>query len=142
MVTRDFDARLADRKKAAGRPTFKLAGQEFTLRAKLPFRKWNKVVAFMRADDTTQDEAMDAFFNLVLIRVDRPRFADLLDREDSESDDDEDVVDWSQVDDLMDWAMEHFTGKNLSSASSSTDGASETDPPRNVVSLSSRTANG
>src|ERR1700759_2797346 len=96
-VTRDFDAMLAE--KAGVRPTFKVGGQEFTLRSKLPYGKWNKLLNFMRADETDADEATTKFFETVLVRADRERFLSLIDldgvREDDD-DDDESVIDVTQ----------------------------------------------
>src|SRR4051794_18142014 len=136
-VTRDFDAMLAEM--AGTRPTFKVAGQEFTLRAKLPYGKWNKLIAKMRADDTDADQATKEFFNTVLVRADRERFLALLDVDDDEDDTDSGVVGIQQMDALTDWVMEYFTGKLKSSSNGSSPGANGTGQPPNVVSLSSRT---
>jgi len=134
MVTRDFDQMLAE--KAGARPTFTVGGQTFTLRAKLPYKRWNKLLASMRAEDVDPQEATADFFDVVLIRADRPRFRELLDRDGD--DDDDDVIDLSQMDAITDWAMEHFTGKLQSSSGSSSHGANGTGPAPNVVSLQSR----
>src|SRR5688572_1217386 len=139
MVTRDFDAMLAE--KAGVRPTFKIGGQEFALRAKLPYTKWNKLIEQMRSDDVDADEASANFFRAVLIKADRERFLELMAKEDDD-DDDENVIDLSQMDDLTEWIMETFTGKTRNSSGSSSDGVNGTGQPPNVVSLSSRTATG
>jgi hypothetical protein len=136
MVTRDFDAMLAEQ--AGTRPTFKVGGQEFTLRAKLPYKRWNKLLAVMRNDDTDPDDATAEFFNTVLIANDRQRFLDLLDKEDD--DDDEDVIGLDQMDGLTDWIMEHFTGKLRNSSNGSSPGPNGTGPAPNVVSLGSKKA--
>ncbi len=138
MTTRDFDAMLAE--KAGIRPTFKVAGQEFTLRAKLPYAKWQKLLAAMRSDDVSPHEANVEFFRTALIRADRERFLSLLNVEDDEDDDADDsaVIGMDQIDGIIDWAMEHFTGKLRSSSSGSSPGADETGPQRNVVSLNAR----
>lgn len=138
MPTWDFDAMLAE--KAGKRPTFKIGGQEFTLRAKLPYATWNKVLAAMRDDDIDEQESTEQFFNAVLIRNDRARFMELLDREDADEDDDDDenVIDLSQMDGLTTKIMEHFTGKQLSNTGGSSPGANETGAAPNVVSLSSK----
>jgi hypothetical protein len=133
MVTRDFDAMLAE--KAGGRPTFKVGGQEFTLRSRLPYKKWVKLLAVMRAPDMDEDTANEVFFNTVLVRDDRQRFLDLLD---GESEDDEDCVDVAQMDQLTDWIMEHFTGKLRNSSAGSSPGSNGTGPSPNVVSLQSK----
>lgn len=138
MVTRDFDAMLAE--KAGTRPTFKVGGQEFTLRAKLPYTKWNKLLAVMRSDETDPDKANEVFFNTVLIRADRQRFLDLLNNEGDDEDDDDNVIGLDQMDGLTDWIMSHFTGKLLSSTSGSSPGVNGTGPAPNVVSLQSKQA--
>jgi len=137
MVTRDFDAMLAEQ--AGVRPTFKVGGQEFTLRAKLPYKKWNELLAVMRSDETDADEATTAFFNTVLIRSDRQRFLELLEHDDDD-DTDENVVGLEQMDGLTDWIMEHFTGKRRTSSDGSSPGANGTGPAPNVVSLGSKKA--
>ncbi len=137
-VTRDFDAMVAD--KAGQRPTFRIAGQQFTLRSRLPFRKWNDLLAMMRDDETDNLAATRQFFNTCLIKADRERFAALLDSEDDENDDL--VIGLDQMNDLTDWVMEHFTGKPLSSGSGSTPGAGATGQRPNVVSLNARSTAG
>lgn len=137
-ITRDFDAMLAE--KAGIRPTFKVGGQEFTLRAKLPYTRWNKLLVTMRADDVDPDVATAEFFNTVLIRADRKRFLDLLEKDEDEDEDgdEEDVIDLVQMDQITDWVMEHFTGKLRRSTDGSPPGANGTGQQQNVVSLSSR----
>lgn len=136
MTTRDFDAMLAE--KANKNPTFRVGGQDFTLRSKLPYRRWNRLLAAMRADDVDPDEATADFFRTVLVKGDRQRFVDLMNRGDDDDDDDDDVIDMSQMDALTDWIMEHFTGKLSTSSGSSPSGANGTGPAPNVVSLQSR----
>lgn len=136
-VTRDFDAMYAE--KAGIRPTFKIAGQTFTMRAKIPYAKWNQLLAVMRSEDVDQMEASRQFFNSCLIKADRERFAKLLD---SADEDDEAVLDLVQMNDLTDWAMEHFTGKLRSNSGGSSPGSDATGQSRNVVSLSARTSAG
>lgn len=140
-VTKDFDQMLAE---ASGkRPTFKIGGQEFTLRSKLPYARWNRLLADMRDDDVTPEQSNESFFSTVLIRADRARFLELLDQEDSDDeddDDDENVIDLSQIDSLITWAMEHFTGKLRSSTGGSSPGSSSTGQSPNVVSLQSKQA--
>ncbi len=134
-VTRDFDA--AYREMAGAKPTFTIAGQTFTLRAKIPQASFHKLIAVMRSDDVDAEEANRQFFQKALIKADRERFATLLD---SEDDDDDVVIGLSQLNDLTDWAMEHFTGKPQSSSPGSTPGSNGTGESRNVVSLSARNA--
>jgi hypothetical protein len=135
MTARDFDQMLAE--KAGDRPTFTVGGQTFSLRAKLPYKRWNKLLASMRADGADPQEQTAEFFRTVLIRADRERFVELLDKEDDE-DDEEAVIDLSQMDAITDWIMEHFTGKLRNSSDSSSPGANGTGQPLNVVSLQSR----
>lgn len=134
-VTRDFDAMLAD--KANVRPTFKVGGQEFTLRARLPYEKFSQLVNALRADNEDEKAATAEFYNTVLVRADRERFLELLA---SEDEDDDAVIDLRQLSALTDWAMEHFTGKAPSDSSSSSPGANGTGVPQNVVSLDPRTS--
>lgn len=118
------------------RPTFKIGGQEFTLRAKLPYVRWNKLLAVMRDDDTSPDDATREFFNTVLVAADRERFWQLLQREDD--DDDDNVIGMDQMDGLTDWVMEHFTGKARKSTDGSSPGVNGTGPAPNVVSLGAK----
>lgn len=138
---RDFDAMLAEQ--AGEKPTFVIGGQTFTLRAKLPFAKWNKLVNFMRADEVDPMEQTRKFFDTCLIRADRARFIELLEvGADDEDDDDTPSIGIEQMGPLTDWAMEHFTGKLQSSSNGSSPGSSETGQSRNVVSLNSRATGG
>jgi hypothetical protein len=138
--TRDFDAMLAE--KMGERPTFTVAGQTFTLRSKLPYAKWNKLLAGMRSEDTDAHQVTVEFFNTVLIKADRPRFAELLNDDGDDDEDESGVLDMSQMDAITDWVMEHYTGKLQSSSPGSSPGASATGQPRNVVSLNARTSAG
>lgn len=119
------------------RPTFRIGGQEFTLRAKLPYVRWNKLLSVMRDDDTTPDDATKEFFDTVLVRSDRERFWQLLQRDDE---DDDAVIGMDQMDGLTDWVMEHFTGKARRSSDGSSPGVNGTGAAPNVVSLGSKKA--
>lgn len=123
---------------AGVRPTFKVGGQEFTLRAKLPYASWNRLLAVMRDDDTTPDDATKKFFDTVLIKADRERFWSLLQKDDEE--DDDNVIGMDQMDGLTDWVMEHFTGKARKNSDGSSPGANGTGAAPNVVSLGSKKA--
>lgn len=136
-VHRDFDAMLAE--KAGVKPTFTVAGQTFTLRAKLPYAKWNKLLLTMRSDDADQMKATHEFFNTVLVRADRERFAALLD---SEDDEDEGVIGIEEMSEITDWVMEHFTGKLQRNSNGSSPGSNETGGSPNVVSLNARSTAG
>lgn len=133
MTVRDFDSMLAE--KAGVRPTFRVGGQDFTLRSKLPYARWNKLMAKMRSDDVDPDEATREFFRTVLVRADRDRFMALMDVEEDGTDDDAGVIDVGQLDEITDWAMEHFTGKRRNSSESSPPGANGTGPALKSVSL-------
>lgn len=134
-ITRDFDAMVAE--KAGVKPTFTVAGQSFTLRAKLPWAKWNQLLAVMRAEDAENVAATEQFFDTVLIKADRQRFKDLLNDNGDDSDDDN-VIGLDQMDAITDWVMGHFTGKLQSSSNGSSPGASGTGAQPNVISLSSK----
>lgn len=138
-VTRDFDAMLAEQ--AGVKPTFKIAGQEFTLRSKLPYTKWNRLLAAMRDPDGDDMAATQVFFNTVLIKADRQRFADLLAEGDDDEDDDADDdnrIGIEQMAPLTDWAMELFTGKLQRNTDGSSPGAEQVGQQPNVISLSSK----
>lgn len=143
-VTRDFDAMLAD--KAGIRPTFKVAGQEFTLRSRLPYATWNRLLAEMRDDELDEMERSRRFFRHTLVKADRQRFLDLLDigqDEEPDGDDeelDEDAIGLDQLGPITDWVLEHFTGKPQSNTVSSSPGSNGTGPAPNIVSLSSKKA--
>lgn len=134
MVTRDFDAMLAE--KAGVRPTFRIGGQEFSLRAKLPYAKWTKILAAMRSDDVSAEAANELFFRAVLAPGDRERFLALLGRDDDL--DDDNCIGVEEMEPLIDWAMEHFTGKAPSSSNGSSPGSNNTGQSPNVISLSSK----
>lgn len=138
MVTRDFDAMLAE--KANGHPTFKVAGQEFTLRKKLPYGTWLRLLAVMRTEDVDENESNKEFFNTVLVRDDRHRFLELMAKEDDEDGNDDNVIGMDQMDALTGWIMEVFTGKLNTSSNGSSPGANGTGPQPNVVSLQSKQA--
>lgn len=137
MVTRDFDAMLAER--AGVRPTFRVGGQEFTIKAKLPFKKFQKLVASLAGDDVDEDAKTDEFFAMVLVPQDRERFFLLLNY-DGEGDevDEWNVVSPEQVTSLTQWLMELYTGKAGASSASSSNGSAGAGAPLNVVSLNSR----
>lgn len=134
MVTRDFDAYLAE--KAGVRPTFKIAGQVFTLRSKMAYTKWSKLLASMRSDEVSPEEANDMFFRAALIRGDVDRFMALLNKDDD--DDEGAIIGLQEADALVDWAMAHFTGKALNTSDGSSPGSNGTGPSPNVVSLQSK----
>lgn len=142
MSTRDFDAMLVE--KGRQRQTFRAGGQEFTAKAKLPYRKFQTLLAAMGRVDENDDEAVrraeEQFFRAALIRSDRDRFLELLNADGDEDDDDFATLDPEQVNEITAWLMEHFTGKRETTSDSSSDGASGTGQRPNVVSLNARTA--
>lgn len=136
MVTRDFDAMLAE--KAGIRPTFKIGGQQFTMKARLASKKFFALQGYMTAEDTSEEQALRMLFETVIVKADRDRFLALLD---SEGDDDEDsIVDTEQLNELTEWITEFYTGKQKRSDSSSPPGVNGTGPQQNVVSLNARGA--
>lgn len=137
MVTRDFDAMLAER--AGVRPTFRVAGQLFTVKAKLPFKRFQTLLSSLASDDVDEDAKTEEFFRLCLVAQDRERFFTLLDY-DGEGDEVDEwaVVSPEQVAALTEWLMELYTGKSLGNSASSSNGSAETGAPPNVVSLNSR----
>lgn len=134
MVTRDFDAYLAET--ARVRPTFRIGGQVFTLRAKMAYAKWSKLLASMRSDEVSPEEANDLFFRAALIRSDVDRFMALLNNDDDS--DDDTIIGMQEADALVDWAMAHFTGKAPNTSDGSSPGSNGTGPSPNVVSLQSK----
>lgn len=139
-ISKDFDAMVAEQ--AGVKPTFRIAGQDFTLRSKLPYSKWNQLLAAMKDPDGDDMAATKQFFTTVLVKADRQRFADLLeiDELDDEDDDDQDDqrIGLEQMGPLMDWVMEHFTGKLRSNTDGSSPGAGSTGQQPNVISLSAK----
>ncbi|MDP8971150.1 MAG: hypothetical protein M3N52_11790 [Actinomycetota bacterium] len=139
MATRDFDAMLAE--KAGVRPTFTVAGQTFTARAKVPFKKFTRMLAAIDDDADVVDTA-EKLFDLALIKADRQRFQDLLDADGDDEGDEDAVVSLAQLNQITEWLMEIYTGKPQTSTNSSSPGPSETGPSSNVVSLTPRTQTG
>jgi len=135
MVTRDFDAMLAER--AGVRPTFKIGGQEFTMKAKLPQKKYFAMRYFMADDNTSEEDAYRKLFETVLVKDDRDRFFEMLNSE-TDDEDDESVIDITQLDALGMWILEFYSGKAEASTNSSSAGTNGTGPQRNVVSLNPR----
>lgn len=141
MVTRDFDAMLADR--AGVRPTFKVAGQEFTMRARLASKKYFELQHYFQSEDTSEEDSLRKLFNTVLIKGDRDRFFQLFDGaldEDNDEVDDELVLDVTQLDAMTTWVMEFYSGKQPKNSESSNPGTDSTGPRPKVVSLNARGA--
>ncbi len=134
MPVKDFDALLA--KKARVQPTFKVCGEEFTCRARLPHKQFQRLINFMQDDEVTAEDATNAFFSFALVRDDLPRFMAIVDYD---GDDDEKVLDNEIANDIVQWLLEIYTGKAAESGPTSSDGSTGTPGSRKVVSLSSRT---
>lgn len=137
MVTRDFDAYVAEQ--AGVRPTFRLAGQTFTVKAKLPHRKFRNLLAQLTSEEADEAQLEDEFLRMALIPQDRERFFLLLDYE-GEGDE---VDEWSvaspeQIQQLIEWLMGLYTGKAEENSDSSSAGSATTGASQNVVSLNSR----
>jgi hypothetical protein len=130
MTTKDFDAMLAAKQRA--RPTFTVAGQEFTARKRLPFKRFQQVLDMMTADDVDTDRATEEFFRTILVPADRDRFIEALAYD---GDDDDKVVDYEVLGEMTNWFLEIYTGKAPTSSENSSDGSPSTGRPRNVVSL-------
>lgn len=135
MVTRDFDAMLSE--KAGVRPTFRVGGQEFTAKAKIPYKRFRAFLESLDGEDVDEAAKFEDFMQLALVRDDRERFRQLLDADGD--DDDEDVVAIGQVGQITEWLIEHYTGKAAPNSDSSSDGSAPTGAPGNVVSLNPRT---
>lgn len=138
-VTRDFDAMLAAR--AGVRPTFRVGGQVFTVKARLPSKKFRNLLASFADEDVDEDQATVDFFTLCLVKSDRERFFALLDAEGEDADDDDQddgVIDMEQLNAITEWLMELYTGKARPSSTSSSGGSDSTGTSPKVVSLSSR----
>jgi hypothetical protein len=142
MGFKDYDAMLAET--VGGRPTFKVAGQTFRCRARLPWKKFSKLLLTLTVSTASGDESLtqtEEFFNLVLVAEDRQRFLDLVNYEgDDDNTDDENVIDPKQVGAILDDLLEYYTGKAPSNASESTATPPGAGQPSNVTSLTPREA--
>ncbi len=130
MVTRDFDAMLAESR--GERPTFRVGGQVYTLRRKIGVKAWFKMFEAMRATEDN-DVANERFFSTVLISRDVPRFLEAYRRGDEPAPDGVDPDDWEDnvmdvavLDLISEWAMEYLSGKPSADSSSFSPGANRT----------------
>lgn len=135
MVTRDFDAMLAVR--AGVRPTFRVGGQEFTVKTKLPFRKFSAFLGSLEAGDDEMART-EEFFAMALIPADRQRFLDLLKAEPDDDDDESTYAGPEQIGEITQWLIEYYAGKASENSDSLSNGAGNTAALRNVVSLNPR----
>lgn len=136
---RDFDAFMAE--KSPGRPEFMLAGQKFTARSRLPWKKFSTFILNMGDDVSSKDgiDKTEEFFRMVLVAQDRQRFVDLI-NQDADEEEDENIVSPAQVSELLDWLLEYYTGKAQPPEESSSTEPSSSGQPSNVVSLTPRPA--
>lgn len=126
---RDFDS-MADEK--SGRPEFVLAGQKWECRAKLP---WRRFVSFMnKLEEGDTSERIDEFFSFALLQQYREPFQTMLD---SMDEDDDKVASPTQVNSLMEWLMETYSGKVQESPENSLDGQPTTGQSLKTKSLKS-----
>jgi hypothetical protein len=129
---KNFDELVTGRKKEP----FKLGGQTFTIRARLHSRRFARMLKDCQ-DAEGAEASIDAagrFMNRALIVKDRERFQQLIDGDDDD-DDDAKVVTFEQLRELVDWCVDHYTGKHDTQEESSTPGSPPTPTPRNVVSF-------
>jgi hypothetical protein len=137
----DYDAMLAE--KAGGRPEFTVAGQRFTARSKLSWKKFNSWVLSMEGVDATSQEAVDRtvdFFRMALLPESRERFIALLDFEGDDDDPDADmrVISNEAMTAILDDLLARYTGKAKKNETESSSGPGTTGPSSNVVSLNPR----
>jgi hypothetical protein len=130
MATLDFDAARSDT--SGERPTFIVAGQTFTARARLPVNKFHILMAAMQVEGLGEIDAARTFFDTVLVKADRERFRALLDYD---GEDDDTCLDQRALNKITEWALERYTGKDETSDETSTNGAPATGRSRKVVSL-------
>jgi hypothetical protein len=137
MSFRDFDHWLQE--KQGGRPEFVIAGQKFTARAKLPWRKFASLILTMAEEDITDTVGLkkaEEFMSTVLVSRDKERFLALLEKEDVDDDDDEDnCITADQVIELSEWLVEYYTGRGKEIDGPSSDSPSPSGEPAKLVSL-------
>lgn len=102
MATKTFDSKKSER------PSFEVAGQTFTCRAKLSYRKFKALFADFNDSDDAAMVKIEDFFNVVLLPGDRDRFKELLDKDDE--DDDENVIELHMVNEIVQWLVGHYSG--------------------------------
>lgn len=133
---KDFDAALAG--KHAPQP-FKLAGEVFTAKGKLPFKRFRQFLASLQAEGVDELAKTEEFLLMSVRPSDRPRLAKLLEADDDdEATDDLGIVGPDQVAQVAEWLMELYSGKPQSSLTSSSAGGSDTPPSPIPASLNSR----
>lgn len=137
MVYRDFDAAVAETQEA---PRFKLGGEEFTARRRLPFPRYVAMnAARMEALEAGElDELVEVqrFMNLALKPAEYDRFMELIMSYD-EDDEDESYVSPHEIDQVVTWLMEYYSGKASENDSKSGTGVSKIGQSRRRLSSAS-----
>lgn len=136
MGFKDYDAMLAET--ISGAPSFRVAGQNFTCKKKLPWKKFQKLLISLTVSQVTEENATsdtERFFSLVLRPECRDSFLALLNYE---GDDEEQSIDSKQVSLILDDLLEYYTGKAPKSESDSTGSQPSAGAPSNVTSLTPR----
>jgi hypothetical protein len=131
MSTRNFD-RMLD---ALDRPTFTVAGQEFTMRRRLSYKKLNMILF---GEQITELEYAQRLFSTVLVPADRERFFALLDADnddDEDDNDDKELIDFRQMQQLSKWVMDYYTGRDDPKDETSSNGQGTTGQPLNFKSF-------
>ena len=136
MSHTDYDAWLIEH--LGGRHTFRVAGQDFTCKIRMSWRKYGALF-FELAEATTGPailDAQEAFILACVVKTDRERAAALLVRDDD--DDEEGIVASPQLRRIVDDLMDYYAGKLGGSDNGSTSAQSDAGPASNVTSLSAR----
>lgn len=124
MVYRDFDAAVAEAQEA---PRFKVGGEEFTARRRLPFPKY--VALNAARQDAIESGEFDEFtetrrfMSLALRPSDFERFMELIMRYEETDDDAERYVSPQEINNIIEWLSEYYSGKANENDSSSGTGA-------------------
>jgi hypothetical protein len=136
MGFKDYDAMLAET--ISGAPSFKVAGQNFTCKKKLPWKRFQKLLLSLTVGQVTEENIEadnERFFSLVLRPECRDSFLELINYE---GDDEEKSIDSKQVSAILDDLLEYYTGKAPKNESDSTDSRPSAGAPSNVTSLTPR----
>lgn len=112
MIHKDFVSKKKDK------PTFTIAHQSFTARARLSFQDLMKLAGLrtkfstlMDNPDVTQEQVTEVFtdiFNMVLVRGDRVRFLNLLTQDVEDDDDGENTADAELLLEAMTWLLDYY----------------------------------
>jgi hypothetical protein len=133
----DYDAWLNER--VGGRPTFTVGGETFTVRQKLPWRKYGRMIlAIITASGEGALDANEQFLLKSLIPADRARMQELLNADNEDRDDDEGVITNEQLQKIINDLMDFYSGKDDESPDGSSDVPSASGQPSKPVSLNAR----